>query len=89
MLLNIGWVLMTTGFAFVLYSRLHLLDPSKRLLRIVLVCIMIDAFLFHGPVFVVTNIASVHLTQTIYNVYKIVTYTEIGLSVFIPSLTLL
>lgn len=86
LILNIGWVLMTTGFAFVLYSRLHLLNPSKRLLRVVLVAIIVDVFLFHGPVFVVTSMAAVKLTQEVYAVYKVVTYTEIGLSVRLSHL---
>ena len=83
LLLNVGWVLMTTGFAFVLYSRLHLLNPSKRLLHLVLVAIIVDVFLFHGPVFVVTSMAAVKLTQEVYEVYKVVTYIEIGLSVLL------
>ncbi|KAK2067056.1 hypothetical protein P8C59_000823 [Phyllachora maydis] len=45
----LGWIPMTTGQAFVLYSRLHLLYLDTRSLRIVLVMIIITAVLGHLP----------------------------------------
>jgi hypothetical protein len=56
-LLNVSWVAMVTGFSCVLYSRLHLVNPGRMILRATLACIIVDAFLFHGPV-VVSTIAS-------------------------------
>ena len=40
---------MVTGFSLVLYSRLHLVIRSQRVLRLVLALIVTDAFLFHVP----------------------------------------
>jgi hypothetical protein len=44
---EIGWVGMVSGFSVVLWSRLHLVWQSPRLLRWVLIMIIVDAFLFH------------------------------------------
>lgn len=49
-----GWVCMTTGQAFVLYSRLHLVIRRKSTLRFVLCMIIFDAFALHGST-IVTN----------------------------------
>lgn len=76
-LLNIGWVLMVAGFSLVLYSRLHLLNPSVTTLRIVLICIISDAILFHGAVVITTMIGNVHLTPLLYKTYKIVSFMEV------------
>jgi hypothetical protein len=72
---------MTTGFSLVLYSRLHLLKPSVMTLRVVLACIIIDAFLFHSPTFIITSVADVHLTPLLYKVYKVVSFMEVAFSV--------
>lgn len=40
---------MVSGFSFVLYSRLHLVVQSRRLLRAVLAVIVIDGILIHTP----------------------------------------
>lgn len=50
---GIGWVAMVTGQAFVLYSRLHLVVASQRVLRGVLYMIIINAILFHTPIIVI------------------------------------
>ena len=49
-----GWVMMTTGQAFVLYSRLHLVIRKKRVLNFVLCMIIFNAFALHGST-IVTN----------------------------------
>lgn len=49
-----GWVMMTTGQAFVLYSRLHLVIRKKATLRFVLCMIIFNAFALHGST-IVTN----------------------------------
>ncbi|KAF2096804.1 hypothetical protein NA57DRAFT_78396 [Rhizodiscina lignyota] len=46
------WVAMTTGFSFILYSRLHLITTNITLLRTVFWIIIVDGFLFHTPVIV-------------------------------------
>ncbi|CZT51936.1 uncharacterized protein RSE6_13163 [Rhynchosporium secalis] len=51
-LAEIGWVSMVTGFSVVLYSRLHLVVRSPRILNLVLIMVMTDAFLFHVPTIV-------------------------------------
>jgi hypothetical protein len=49
---KIGWIGDSTGFAMVLYSRLHLVVRNSRILHLVLAMIIVDAFLFHTPVIV-------------------------------------
>lgn len=51
-LAKVGWVMDTTGFAVVLYSRLHLVVQSRKTLRLVLAMIIVDAVLFHTPIIV-------------------------------------
>jgi hypothetical protein len=51
-LAKLGWVMNTTGFAMVLYSRLNLVIHSRTILRIVLVAILVDAVLLHTPIVV-------------------------------------
>lgn len=46
---DVGWVAMVTGQAFVLYSRLHLIVRNQRTLRFVLCMILFDAAAFHIP----------------------------------------
>ncbi|KAF2837471.1 hypothetical protein M501DRAFT_937492, partial [Patellaria atrata CBS 101060] len=48
-LIESGWVLMVTGFALVLYSRLHFVVKNELLLTFVLAMIITDGFLFHIP----------------------------------------
>ncbi|KAL9636977.1 MAG: hypothetical protein Q9164_002488 [Protoblastenia rupestris] len=51
---NTGWVTMVTGQAFVLFSRLHLVVRNRRTLRLVLLMIIFNAFVFHVPMIVFT-----------------------------------
>jgi hypothetical protein len=62
-LLQVGWVTMVKDLSFVLYSRLHLLKPSKTTLRVVLALIIVDAFLFHGPVIISTIFGNVYFFE--------------------------
>lgn len=80
-MMNIGWVAMVTGFSFVLYSRLHFLNPKPIILRVVLMCIIIDALLFHVPIFVTTILSNVHYTTATWKAYMITSYTEIAFTV--------
>ncbi|KAL8748037.1 MAG: hypothetical protein Q9190_000187 [Brigantiaea leucoxantha] len=52
--IEIGWVTMVTGQAFVLYSRLHLVVRNPRTLRTVLIAILVDAAILHIPTIVFT-----------------------------------
>ncbi|KAL8799495.1 MAG: hypothetical protein Q9200_007525 [Gallowayella weberi] len=52
--IEIGWVTMVTGQAFVLYSRLHLVVRNQKTLRYILWLIIVDAFCFHIPTIVFT-----------------------------------
>jgi hypothetical protein len=49
---KLGWVCNTTGFSFVLYSRMNLVVQSPLILRCALIAIIVDGFLFHTPVVV-------------------------------------
>jgi hypothetical protein len=80
-LLNVGWVAMVTGFSFVLYSRLHLLGPSKTVLRLILSCIIVNAFLFHGPVVITTIYGDISFSRANLRAYEIASFTEIAFSV--------
>lgn len=48
-----GWIPMTTGQAFVLYSRLHLLYIEPRILKLVLIMIITNAVIGHVPTAIV------------------------------------
>lgn len=48
----VGWCGTVTGFAVVLYSRLHLVVRNPRILRFVLIMIISDALMFHVPTMV-------------------------------------
>ncbi|MCJ1480737.1 hypothetical protein MMC06_000892 [Schaereria dolodes] len=53
-IITIGWYLMVTGQAVVLYSRLHLVVREHRVLRAVLIMIIVDAVCLHIPTTVLT-----------------------------------
>ncbi|EON69096.1 hypothetical protein W97_08409 [Coniosporium apollinis CBS 100218] len=59
---NIGWMLMVSGQSFVLYSRLHLVLHSPRILRVVLWIIILDAVILHTTTTVVSHVSN--LTDT-------------------------
>ncbi|KAF4211582.1 hypothetical protein CNMCM8980_000441 [Aspergillus fumigatiaffinis] len=46
---SVGWYCMVTGQSLVLWSRLHLLIRSRKLLHGILCMIVVDAFVFHIP----------------------------------------
>lgn len=50
----------TTGFAVVLYSRLHLVVQSRKTLRRVLTMIIVDGVLFHTPMIIFLMGLSIH-----------------------------
>lgn len=53
-MLTIGWYLMVTGQALVLYSRLHLVVNNPRIVRGVLVMVLFNAVTMHFPTTVLT-----------------------------------
>lgn len=53
-LLTVGWWIMVTGQAFVLYSRLHLVLRDQTILRYVLYMIVANVVLLHVPTTVLT-----------------------------------
>jgi hypothetical protein len=59
-LAKVGWIMDTTGFAVVLYSRLHLVVQSQKTLRLVLAMIIVDAVLFHTPIIVFLMGQTIH-----------------------------
>jgi hypothetical protein len=86
---NLGWVTMTTGFQFVLYSRLHLVNPGKKVLRVVLAFIVMDALLFHGLVIAAVIISSVHPTVALWTFFEDSSFAEIAFTVQETALTTL
>ena len=55
-----GWICMVTGFALVLYSRLHILINDRRVLRACLGIIVINALICHPPVIVASVYTGIH-----------------------------
>ncbi|CAI6341777.1 unnamed protein product [Periconia digitata] len=53
-LLTIGWYLMVTGQSVVLWSRLHLLTNSRRVIRYTLIMILVNIPLLHFPTTILT-----------------------------------
>ena len=53
-LITVGWYCMVTGQALVLYSRLHLIVNSRRVLRMVFIMICFNAVTLHIPTTVLT-----------------------------------
>ena len=49
---KLGWVMNTTGFSFVLWSRMNLVVQNPMVLTCALTAIIVDGFLFHTPVVV-------------------------------------
>lgn len=48
-LMNLGWVLLVSGFSLTLYSRVHLLLFNQRVLQLLLVIIIANGCLVHIP----------------------------------------
>ncbi|TID22856.1 Drug resistance protein [Venturia nashicola] len=80
-LMNIAWIAMVTGFSFVLYSRLHFLNPRPLILRIVLAFIVIDALLFQVPVIVTTILNNADYNAITWKVYRITSFMEIAFTI--------
>ncbi|KAF2178617.1 hypothetical protein K469DRAFT_731629 [Zopfia rhizophila CBS 207.26] len=53
-LITIGWYMMITGQSVVLWSRLHLVCNSRKVLKWTLYMIIVDALIFHSTTTVVT-----------------------------------
>ena len=51
---EIGWVAMVTGQAFVLYSRLHLVVRKSRTLNYILIMVLFNVFALHVPTVILT-----------------------------------
>lgn len=49
---KVGWVSNVTGFAIVLWSRLHLVVNNERLLKVVLWVIIVNGVICHTPIVV-------------------------------------
>jgi hypothetical protein len=49
--INFAWVMMVTGFATILYSRLSVVCRDQRIIRFALIMIIVDAICIHGPAF--------------------------------------
>jgi hypothetical protein len=86
---NAGWVVMTTGFQFVLYSRLHLVKPGPKVLQIVLILIIIDAMLFHGVIIILAGVGTIYPTEIFQRVFEAFSFTEIVFTVQETALTTL
>lgn len=52
--IELGWVWMVTGQAFVLYSRLHLVVRKPRTLHYIMALIIVDALVLHVPTIIFT-----------------------------------
>jgi len=55
--LTISMVITMSGFSFILYSRLYLLISDKRVLRIILYCIITTSLLLQPPIIVTTSLS--------------------------------
>ncbi|KAI4246126.1 MAG: hypothetical protein L6R40_002078 [Gallowayella cf. fulva] len=70
---SFGWWLMVTGESFVLYSRLHLVIRSPKVLRSVLIMIIFNFTVFQVPTTILTfgsNQANPGIWLQIYNIYE-------------------
>jgi hypothetical protein len=86
---NVGWVLYTTGFAFVLYSRLFLLQPSPRIMKALKVLIIINAILFHTPTIVITTLYNQYPSSRLIRIGFIIAKFEIAFTIQEAMLTTL
>ncbi|KAF2431910.1 hypothetical protein EJ08DRAFT_678078 [Tothia fuscella] len=78
---NLGWIMMVSGFSLILLSRLHLILPNPRLLRLLLVMIIVVGFVIHTPIFLMTYIRP-KLTQAVtFKLLFIVSHFDIVFSI--------
>jgi hypothetical protein len=71
---------MGTGFSLVLYSRLHLVLPNPKLLRIILVVIVVVGIVVQAPTVIVGGVYAKIGAATLVKADHIFTYYEILLS---------
>ncbi|KAE8144390.1 hypothetical protein BDV25DRAFT_171583 [Aspergillus avenaceus] len=88
--ITVGWWCMVTGQSMVLYSRLHLVLASPRILRRVLAMIVLDAVLLHLPTTALTygsNLATHRRSAWItgYNVMEKIQMTGFCIQEFVIS----
>ncbi|KAK2754033.1 hypothetical protein FQN54_007202, partial [Arachnomyces sp. PD_36] len=87
--LLIGWYMMATGQAVVLYSRLHLLVHDTKVLRAVLIMIIGTAIILHIPlttvIFMVNNLPADHPVGKVYKVWEPLQLTCFSLQEMIIS----
>jgi hypothetical protein len=74
-IISIGWVMMTSGFALVLYSRLYLIASGSKLLKGVFFMIVFDGIAFHTPVIVASAITGPNSAV----LYKVTSHMEVSL----------
>lgn len=79
-LIAIGWCCMVTGQSVVLYSRLHLVVRSVRILHWVLIMIIVDAVICHVPIIVFVYGANSDSPDVFSRPYSI--YEKIQITIF-------
>ncbi|KAL8647870.1 MAG: hypothetical protein Q9226_006249 [Calogaya cf. arnoldii] len=86
---SFGWWMIVTGFAMVLYSRLHLVIRNPNILRAVLIMIIFNFMIFQVPTTILTfgsNQANPGMWLKVYNVYEriqliVFTLQELAISI--------
>jgi hypothetical protein len=69
--LDVGWQLMVTGQSVVMYSRLHLLVPSKRILFFVRWMIIVNWVISNIPTTILVFLSNTHLANESKQVYSV------------------
>jgi hypothetical protein len=72
---------MVTGFSLVLYSRLHLIRASPKLLRIILIIIFVNGFIIHTPIIVAGYLNDTIGSTAYVKVAQIVSHFDIVFSI--------
>jgi hypothetical protein len=81
MVSDIGWTAVTTGFSFVLYSRLHLVNPGEKVLRTALTVIIVTATIIHSLVFIGIMYTIFHPTALMWRAFSDLYSAEIVFTV--------
>jgi hypothetical protein len=86
---NFGWAVMVTGSSLILYSRLHLILLSPKILRVILLVILTNAILFQTPDIIMAYLAD-KVRPAVYDEFdRIFTYFDIVFAIqeiFLSSL---
>jgi hypothetical protein len=82
-----SWIAMASGFSLVLYSRLHLVLPNPKMLRIILFVILVDGIIVQAPLLIVGAVYGKIGPATFVKAAHIFTYYEVLLSVQEASLS--